>query len=378
MSQATKTSTLASAAKTAAARKKKTGSSPKGKKPLLPLLDWDKLTFAFTVTDVMYLSHGDREQDPIWDGGKFLPLGTVTLSPAAAFLSYGVGVFEGLKAQRSKDGRILVFRHRDNGLRMQRSAERLLMPPFPVEQFMSAVEGIVARNARFVPPHGRGSFYVRPMQHAIEAKLGLGPCSKFWVLIYGSPVGGYFATKRDSKGPEGVRLRVLEQGRVAAGGTGSAKAMGNYAGGITIASRWKKEGYDDVLYLDAHELKHLTETSGSNVFVKMKDGTLVTPAADDQILPGITRDSVIQVARRILGLKVEERLLPLEEALSNGEEMFCTGTAWTVQSVREVVHHEQAYAFPATGLRQALLSEILGIQLGEKNDPFGWITEIKG
>jgi branched-chain amino acid aminotransferase len=358
----------------AASRKKKTAAAEK------PLPDWNRLTFSFTETDVMYLSRGETGRDPVWDDGEFLPFGAIALSPAAAFLSYGIGVFEGLKAQRAGDGRVLLFRHRDNALRFQRSAERLLMAQFPADRFVEAVEGVVARNLRFVPPADKGSFYIRPMEHAIEPRLGLGPCAKFWVTIYGCPVGGYFASKeasKDAKGPEGVRLQVLEQGRCAAGGTGSAKVMGNYAGGITIASRWKARGFDDVLYLDARHLRFLTETSGSNVFVRLKDGSIVTPPLDDQILPGVTRDSAIRVAREILRLRVDERLIPIDEVLDQGEEIFCTGTAWTVQSVRELVHRDRSHAFSATEARRALLAEIRGIQTGERKDPFGWVSAVE-
>lgn len=341
-----------------------------------PLPDWDKLSFSFTETDVMYVSHGDLDRDPVWDEGSLEPFDSVTLSPAAAFLSYGLGVFEGLKAQRSADGRVLLFRHRDNGLRLQRSAGRLMLAPFPVDRFVEAVEAVVRENARFVPPHGKGTLYVRPVQHAVEPKLGLGPCRKFWVLIFASPVGSYFSA-RPGDAPGGLRLKVLAQGRVAPGGTGSAKAMGNYAGGITIASRWREEGFDDVLYLDAQHLDRVTETSGSNVFVKLRNGPIVTPPLDDQILPGVTRDSAIRVAREVLGLPVQERAITIQEALESGEEIFCTGTAWTVRSIDELVWDGSSYRFGASEIQRSLLREILSYQRGEVEDPFGWVHEVK-
>ncbi len=353
--------------------------------PETPLPDWNALSFAFTPTDAYFRCDGDTRRKPIWEEGEFLPFGEVSFSPAAAFMSYGLGIFEGLKAQRAKDGRVLLFRHRDNAERFRRSAERLLLEPFPAEQFVSACEETTRRNLRFVPPHGKGSLYLRPTEHAVEPKLGLGPCSQFLVLIYACPVGGYFAksgAKAAAKpaavpSPEGVRLRVLEQGRVAPGGTGASKAMGNYAGGIAVAAPWKQQGFDDVLYLDARHLCFLTETSGSNVFVKLRSGTLVTPPLDDQILAGITRDSAIRAARELLGVKVDERPLPIEEVLSEGEEMFCTGTAWTLQSVRELVHKGKEHAFAKTELRRELLDIIRGIQTGARPDPFGWTTEVK-
>ncbi len=250
-----------------------------------------------------------------------------------------------------------------------------MMAPFPADRFVEAVVELVVRNIRFVPPFGKGSFYIRPLEHAVEAKLGLGPCSLFAVTIYGSPVGSYFAGK-GAASAGGVRLRVLEQGRVAPGGTGAAKAMGNYAGGIAIATEWKKKGFDDVLYLDARHLRYVTETSGSNVFLKRKDGKVVTPPLDDQILPGVTRESVVEIAKRLLGLEVEERPLPIEEVFEEGEELFCTGTAWTVQSVVELCTEKRTWRPASTALRKQLLEVMLGIQTGAREDVFGWTVEV--
>lgn len=334
-------------------------------------IDWDRLGFAFRETDVFYRAIGDLERDPVWESGEFLPFGPVSLSPASSFFSYGLGVFEGLKARRAADGRLLLFRHRDNARRFRRSAERLMLEPFPADRFAEAVEGVVRRNARFVPPHGKGSLYVRPLQHAIEPKVGIRPGSRFWVLVFACPVGSYFPATDSA----GVRLKVLEQGRCAPGGTGSAKAMGNYAGGIALAHVWQQQGFDDVLYLDARHVKYVTETSGSNVFVKMKDGPLVTPPLGDQILDGITRDSVIRLARE-MGVQVEERDVLLEETLDRAEEIFCTGTAWTVQNVRELNHGGRAHAFPRSELQRAFLTELAGIQSGEREDRYDWITAI--
>jgi branched-chain amino acid aminotransferase len=320
----------------------------------------------------MYRAYGDSSREPVWDEGEFVQFGDITVSPAAAFMSYGLGIFEGLKAQRTEDGRVLLFRVDRNAERMQSSAERLLMAAVPCEQFIEACVGIVSRNIRFVPPAGKGALYLRPIEHAIEPKLGLGPCSKFSFLVYASPVGSYF-----SGAGEGVRLQVLRQGRVAPGGTGYAKAMGNYAGGIYVAAAWRQKGFDDVLYLDAHEQRYVTETSGSNVFLVRKDGTIVTPPLDDQILPGVTRESTVAVARDILGLTVEERPLPIEEVIEEGVEVFCTGTAWTIQNVKEIVHEDRTHSLPESRTCKELLEILRGIQTGAREDPFGWTTEIQ-
>jgi branched-chain amino acid aminotransferase len=343
-----------------------------GRTPRKALPDWSRLSFSLTETDFLYIARGDQNRDPVWEPGEFHPFADVEVSPAAAFMSYGLGVFEGLKAQRTTGGRILLFRPEANADRFRRSAERLLLEPYPAEQFVEAVKEVVRRNERWVPPADLGSFYLRPMEHATEPKLGLGPCSRFTVTIFGSPVGSYFR----GGAPMGVRLRVLEQGRCPPGGTGYAKAMGNYAGAIYIAHQWKQKGFDDVLYLDSRHVKYLTETSGSNPFVLLRSGTLVTPLLDDQILPGVTRDSTLRIAREVLRLPVEERPLPIDEVMEEGEEFFCTGTAWTIQSVREIVYRERPKAFPKEEARKALLEVLRGIQTGAREDTFGWTTEV--
>ena len=338
-----------------------------------PLPDWDQLTFSLTETDFMYRSYGNTIETPTWDTGEFVPFSDIQVSPAAAFLSYGLGVFEGLKAQRTPDGRVLLFRPDMNARRLQKSAERLSMPPFPAEHFTDATVEIVRRNIRFVPPMDKGSLYLRPMQHAVEPKLGLGPCTRFCFLMFASPVGSYFS----GGAPTGVRLKVLEQGRVAPGGTGYAKAMGNYAGAIYVASEWKEAGFDDVMYLDSRHVQNVTETSGSNIFLKRRDGKIITPPLDDQILPGVTRDSTIRAARDILGIDVDERALSITEIMDEGEELFCTGTAWTVQNVRAIVYRDREVSFPENQTCKALLDILRGIQTGTHEDPFSWTREVK-
>ena len=320
----------------------------------------------------MYRSSGEVGREPVWNDGEFVPFADIEVSPAAAFMSYGLGVFEGLKAQRTADGRILLFRPEENARRFQRSAERLLMPPFPEDRFVEVVREVVRKNLRFVPPAEYGSFYIRPMEHAVELKLGLSPCRLFSVTVYGSPVGSYFR----GGAPTGLKLRALDQARCAPGGTGHAKAMGNYAGAIYVAQEWKERDYDDVLYLDARNMRYLTETSGANPFVLLKSGVLVTPALTDQVLAGITRDSAIRIARDQLGMKVEEREISIDEVIDDGQEVFCTGTAWTILSVRQIDYRDQAHTFLKEDVCKALLEVLRGIQIGEREDPFGWTREV--
>ncbi|PJA15074.1 MAG: branched chain amino acid aminotransferase [Elusimicrobia bacterium CG_4_10_14_0_2_um_filter_63_34] len=337
------------------------------------LPNWDTLKFAYTKTDCVFSCEGSIDADPIWGEGHYLPFENVQISPAATVLSYGLSVFEGLKAERTEDGRILVFRVDRNAWRFGHSANQLAMPPFPEQRFIEAALEIVLRNERFVPPAGKGTLYLRPILFADEPQLGLRTARRYRVLIYACPVGGYF-----SAGDKGLRLRVLEQGRVAPGGTGSAKAAGNYAGSLNRRQSWHAQGYDDVLFLDAHEVRFVTETTGSNVFARLKDGTIVTPPLDDQILPGITRESVIRIAREVLGFKVEERPLSIDEVISDAAEVFCTGTAWTVRSVGEIQRREASHAFEKPKAAPVLLEALRGIQSGKRPDPFGWTRAVSG
>ncbi|MCE9635994.1 MAG: branched-chain-amino-acid transaminase [Planctomycetes bacterium] len=336
-----------------------------------PLPNWDGLTFSLTETDWIYVARGDQRKSPVWDAGEWLPFGDVGCTPASPALSYGLGIFEGLKAHRTKDDRILLFRADRNAERFRNSAERITLAPFPVERFIEASVELVRRNARFVPPYGKGSFYLRPVEWASEARLGLGTVQGFTVAFYGSPVGPYFS----AGSAPGLRLLVKEQGRVAPGGTGYAKAAGNYAGGILIADKAKKLGFTDVLYLDARHVKYVTETSGSNVFLVRRDGTLVTPPLDDQILPGVTRESTIHVAKH-LGVNVEERALSIDEVIADGVGLFCTGTAYTLARVHEITYRDRPYVFPDDSVRSRLFDVVRGIQKGESPDPWGWTIEV--
>ena len=330
------------------------------------LPDWSTLTFSFTETDYIYRADGETRREPVWAPGRIEPYGPIALSPAAAVLSYGVGIFEGLKAFRREDGQVQVFRPDANSARFQRSAERLSMTPFPVDEFLSAVDRLVDANRRFVPPHGLGSFYIRPMQHAIEPKLGFGAPRELAVTMYGSPVGAV-GSKADA-----IRLQAVERARVAPGGTGAAKAIGNYAGGVHVAGPAREQGFDDVLYLDARSLTYVTETSGANLFVVNRAGQVITPPLDDQILAGITRDTALTIAREELGLDVQERPISIDEVLADAREAFCTGTAWTLKSVGEIAFRGRSVGLPGRDVRTCLWEIIDGIQTGRRDDRRGW------
>ena len=347
------------------------------------------IAFSLHPTDLVYETRcvvngaaaGSGEVGADWDRGQLVPFADLSISPAAAVLSYGVGVFEGLNVHRTTDDRLLAFRLPSHAQRMQRSAGALLMPAFPIDRFQSAVADLVGANAAHVPATGHGALYIRVVQFADQPLLGLRPCNEFRVVMYCSPVGAYFPADTGDAGDEaqrdGIRLRLVDRSRVPADSTGWAKAIANYAGGLKLKHEWAVQGYDDVLYVDARRYRAITETSGSNVFVRFDDGTVATPKLNDQILPGITRDSVITLLRDD-GVTVEERDIDAAELFDRAEEMFCTGTAWAVQPVAGIDTEARSRQFTNTDSQRRLYDRLDGIKLGKDEDPHRWTSEIAG
>lgn len=342
-----------------------------------PTPDWDSLGFGFQPTDAYYLVEGDAQAAPAWgEGGLVAGDQPLSLSPAAAVLSYACGIFEGLKAERTADGRLLLFRPHDHAERFRRSAERLQLLPFPAVRFVELVRSVVRANERFVPPAGRGTFYLRPLEHGIAPMLGLSSGTRYRVVVYGSPVGDYHAPEALERG---LRLKVLPFGRAAPGGTGAAKAIGNYPGGLVHKQQAQQEGFADVLYTLAPSgggPPLLQEASGANVFGLLRSGALVTPAVDDTVLAGITRASLLTLAAT-WGIPVAERALTLDELLGEGVECFCSGTAWTVRSVAELgLTDGRVHRFGPPTLAPRLRATLRAIQSGAEVDRWGWTLSV--
>ena len=230
-------------------------------------IDWDSLTFSFTATDVMY-----RQVIPAgseWGAGDLLPFGDISISPAAGVLNYGQGIFEGMKAQRADDGSIVLFRPERNAARFSDGAKRLGMPPVPENIFIDAVESVVRENERWIPPTGRGALYVRPVLWGSGAILGVAPAPEFTFMVFVSPVGPYF-----KGGMNPISLKVSDEfHRAAPGGSGGVKAIGNYAPGMMPSKMAKKEGYAEIIYLDAVEHRFVEEVGAANFFC-VKDNVM--------------------------------------------------------------------------------------------------------
>ena len=298
------------------------------------------------------------------------------MNECAGVLQYAQTVFEGLKAYRTEDGRILTFRPDLNAKRMIESAKRLEMPPFSEERFIDAVDKVVAANARYVPPFGSGaSLYVRPYMFGTNPVIGVKPATEYQFRILVTPVGPYF-----KGGAKPITIRVSDFDRAAPRGTGHIKAGLNYAMSLHAIVDAHNQGYDENMYLDSHTRTYVEETGGANFIFITKDGKLVTPKSDT-ILPSITRRSLCYVAEHYLDMEVEEREIPLTEVKEFAECGLC-GTAAVISPVGKVVDHGTDICFPSGmtemgPVTKKLYDTLTGIQMGRIEAPEGWIHEIK-
>lgn len=339
-------------------------------------IDWGSLSFSYQPTDYSYVSN---YRDGAWDEGGLTPDHSVTLSECAGLLHYCQEVFEGLKAYTTKDGRIVCFRPDQNALRMHDSALRICMPPFPEERFVDAVEQVVRANAAWVPPFGSGAtLYIRPIMFATGEVIGVKPADEYQFRILVTPVGPYY-----KGGVRPVKVQVSKYDRAAPHGTGNIKAGLNYAMSLYPSVEAHAKGYADNMFLDPGTRTYVEESGGANFLFVEKDGTLVVPRSfTDSILPSITRRSLVDVAEKLLGMRVEQRPVRYQEVL-DGDFVECgmCGTAAVISPVGEVDDDEHATVF-ASGMEEVgpvmrkLRETLTGIQSGELDDPFGWVHEI--
>ena len=333
---------------------------------------WDEeLGFQYRELDAFWLSRWTPESG--WEAGRLYEHrgATLELPLGANVFYYGQAVFEGLKAYRTREGKIVLFRPADNARRLRASAARLVMPAPPVDTFLEAVQAVVRANARWVPGYGKGSLYIRPVLIGSGPVLGVAPAKEYLFYVFASPVGKYMG---------GDRVIVLSSiHRAAPYGTGAAKAAGNYAASLRGHEIARELGYTEALYLDAREDRYIEELGAANFFAVMSDGTLVTPPLGS-ILPGITRDSVLAIAREVLGWIAVERPLSIDEVLTDAVEAFYTGTAAVLAPVTVInyrgVDHPIGDGKP--GPRAKMLRQTLeAIQRQEHPDLWGWVVEVE-
>jgi len=333
-------------------------------------IDWDNLSFSLTETKYMYV---ENTYEGNWVGeGAFRPFGQIAISPAAAVLNYGQGLFEGLKAYKNEDGRIALFRHRENVKRMNNGAERLSMPKYPEEKFMEVIEELVRKNHEYIPPYGKGELYIRPTLWGTTPLLGVAPAKDYGFMVFASPVGPYFKT-----GFKPIKLRITTSyHRAAPKGTGSVKYIGNYASGMLPAKEAKAEGLNEVIYLDAKEDKYIEEVGAANFFM-VKGNTLFTPERGS-ILPGITRDSVMTIAKDILGMKVEETKVSYDDVL-DADECFASGTAAVIASIGSIEYKDRIKIYnnmEVGPIAQKMYTTLREFQHMQREDVYGWSKEI--
>ncbi|XP_021836530.1 branched-chain amino acid aminotransferase 1, mitochondrial isoform X2 [Spinacia oleracea] len=329
------------------------------------------MEFGLTPTDYMYTTKCTQQEDG-FPQGQLNRYGNLELSPAAGVLNYGQGIFEGMKAIRREDGQIVLFRPEQNALRMKVGADRMCMPSPSVTQFLDAVKQTALANKRWIPPPGKGSLYMRPMLLGTGPILGLGPAPEYTFLVYASPVRNYF-----KEGSAPLSLYVEQEfDRASRGGTGGIKTISNYGPALRPLMKAKTKGFSDVLYLDSVNGKYVEEVSSCNIFM-VKENTISTPPINGTILPGVTRKSIIEIARD-LGYNVEERPIPVEELLE-ADEVFGTGTAVVVASVGSITYHSQRveYRTGDNSVSKRLMSTYNGIQNGVMEDNKGWMVEIR-
>jgi branched-chain amino acid aminotransferase len=335
-----------------------------------------ELGFGKYTTDHMFLM--DYKKDKGWYDPRIVPYQPLKLDPAAMVLHYNQEVFEGLKAYHLEDGGIGLFRPDKNVDRMNASARRMVMPEIDPGLFVKAMKELILLDRQWLPTSEGTSLYIRPTMIANEPALGVRPSEQYLFYIIIGPVGAYY--------PEGFNPTKIyvtdEYVRAAIGGAGEAKTSGNYGATLIASQLAAKKGYTQVLWLDAKDKKHVEEVGTSNIFFKIDD-QLVTPPLGGTILPGITRDSVLQIARS-WGLDVLERPISIDKVVKGCEdgslkEMFATGTAAVISPVGEICYKEKDFqvADGQTGeLAKKLYDEITGIQYGRKEDPFGWRVRI--
>ena len=336
----------------------------------------DTLGFGKKFSDHMFIM--DYKAGEGWKNPRIVPFGNISLNPASTVFHYGAEIFEGMKAYRTPEGKIQLFRPYENAKRMNNSAERICLPEIPEEDFVQALEALVKIDADWVPHEPETSLYLRPFTIANDPFLGVHPATEAIFMIIASPVGSYYA---EGLNPVSIMIET-EDVRAVRGGTGYAKCGGNYGASLRAGKKAEEKGYSQVLWLDGVERKYIEEVGAMNVMFMVGD-EIITPALTGSILPGITRKSCIELLRS-RGYKVTERqfsLDELKEACANGtlKEAWGCGTAAVVSPIGKLVIGDESYIINNNEIgkvTQELYDTLTGIQWGKIEDTFGWIYPV--
>lgn len=336
-------------------------------------IDFNNLPFGKEVTDHMFIAeykNGD------WTDLRITPYSNLQISPASPAIHYGQSIFEGLKAYSDgKSEQAFVFRPLDNLKRLNISGERMGMPAVPEDVYLDGMRALINIDRKWIPTSEGSSLYLRPFLFSNDEYIGIRASLNWLFMIIASPVGKYYSNP--------VRVKIETKfTRAVAGGTGYAKAGGNYGGAIYPTKLALEQGYHQLIWTDGVEHKYIEESGTMNVMFVIDD-TLVTPALSDSILAGITRDSVLKLARK-RGMKVEERKISVDELISKLAEgrvsdAFGVGTAVTIAPIELIGHEGKDYVLPPVGDRQfsaSILTELESIRRGQAPDTFGWVVKM--
>jgi branched-chain amino acid aminotransferase len=340
--------------------------------------DESTLGFGLKFTDHMFLMDWDEGEG--WHDARVVPYGPLEIDPASTVLHYALEIFEGLKAYRTAEGKIQLFRPIENAKRMNRSAARFSMPDIPEEDFVEAVKALVDVDSAWVPYGFGTSLYIRPFMFADQVDLALHKVKHYKFVIILSPSGSYYA-----EGLNPVSIMIEDEDvRAVRGGTGFTKCGGNYAASQRAGDRAMAKGYSQVLWLDGVERKYVEEVGAMNIMFKI-DGVVVTPSiAEGSILPGITRKSILEYLRA-KGIPCEERKISAEELMEAArtgrlEEAFGCGTAAVISPVGTLAFKDEVYKINGGKIgetSQMLYDTLTGIQWGKIEDKMGWVVPVK-
>lgn len=338
----------------------------------LPGVDFTNLSFGGVYSDHML---SVEYRDGNWAEPTIVPFGPLPLSPAISALHYGLSAFEGLKAHRSPDGDVLIFRPADNARRFRHSAERLAMPPVPEAMFVDGLRELVRVDSGWVPPAGAGALYIRPLLFSTDTSIRVKPGDRYQFVVFTGPFGAYFAPTIDV-------LVSTDYARAFPGGTGDTKAAGNYAPGLVVDAEARRAGCDTVLWLDAIQRRFVEECGVMNAFFVIDDVVHTAPLGGT-ILGGVTRDSVITLLRDA-GQAVVEGPLAIDDVVAahrNGRlrECFGTGTAATLVHVKRIRYRDEDLLLPPIaegGVGIPVRERLIAIMNGRAPDAFGWIERI--
>ena len=343
---------------------------------LKPKPDSASLGFGALFTDHMF--NMDYSPDNGWHNPRIEPYQPIVMDPASMVLHYGQGVFEGLKAYRKKTGEIQLFRPRDNMKRLNRSSRIMCMPSFDEARALESLKQLLTLEKDWVPSADGTSLYIRPAIIAMDPFLGVRASNTYRFFIILSPVGAYY-----SEGFNPIKIWVTKNHvRASIGGVGEAKTLGNYAASLYAAKEAQEKGYSQVLWLDGAERKYIEEVGAMNIFFVVDD-ELLTPKLSGSILPGITRDSVIALAKK-WGIKVTERKIGIEEIMGFHDagrlkEIFGSGTAAVISPVGQIGYGEKNIVVNENQVgpfSRKLYDSLQDIQYGKSEDPMGWIEPV--